>query len=80
MTITVVDARDNRPLAANVQRVTDAQGRDVDTSPMFRFSGSPTQLTEEARSWPVRCKRLFGGGSSRNRRVKIPHLRKTFQI
>ena len=26
----------------------------------LRFSGSPTQLNKEARSWRVRCKRLFG--------------------
>jgi len=30
--------------------------------PTLRFSGSPTQLTKEARSSRVRCKRLFGGG------------------
>jgi protocatechuate 3,4-dioxygenase beta subunit len=41
VTLTAVDARDNRPLAANVARVTDAQGREVDTSPMFRFSATP---------------------------------------
>src|SRR6266545_4110425 len=26
---------------------------------LMRFSGSPTQLTEEVRSWRVRCKRLY---------------------
>ncbi len=41
VTITVVDARDNRTLAANVVKVVDGNGRDVDTTPTFRFSGSP---------------------------------------
>lgn len=44
VTLTVVDARDNRMLAANILRVVDPQGRDVDTAPMFRFSGTPQPI------------------------------------
>jgi protocatechuate 3,4-dioxygenase beta subunit len=41
VSITVVDARDNRTIAANVARVTDAQGKEIDTSPIFRFTNTP---------------------------------------
>ena len=40
------------------------------------FSGSPTQLKKEARSWRVRCKRLFGGaldGKKSNRLRVLKH-------
>lgn len=47
VTLTVVDARDNRQISANVGRIVDAQGRDVDSIPNFRFGGAlePMKLT-----------------------------------
>ena len=41
VTLTVVDARDNTPLAASVVRVVDAQGQNVDTTGFLRFGGTP---------------------------------------
>jgi protocatechuate 3,4-dioxygenase beta subunit len=43
ITLTVVDGRDNRMISAGIARITDAQGRNVDT-PTFRFGGSPEPL------------------------------------
>lgn len=42
VTLTVVDGRDNRKIGANIARITDAQGRNVDTA-SFRF-GSPEPM------------------------------------
>ncbi len=41
VTLRVVDGRDNRPLSANVTRVVDAQGRQLDNNAGFRFNASP---------------------------------------
>jgi len=43
VTLRVVDARDNRLLGANVLRVTDAQGREVESGG-FRFGGTPEPI------------------------------------
>lgn len=44
VTITVVDARDNRPLSATAVRVVDAQGQQVDAGPRFFFGGGPQPI------------------------------------
>jgi uncharacterized GH25 family protein len=41
VTLHVVDGRDNRALGANVLRVVDASGRELESSGGFRFSSSP---------------------------------------
>ena len=41
VTLRVVDGRDNRALSANVMRVVDAQGRQLDNNAGFRFNASP---------------------------------------
>ena len=41
VTLRVVDGRDNRALSANVMRVVDAQGRQIENNAGFRFSSSP---------------------------------------
>ena len=41
VTLRVVDGRDNRALSANVTRIVDAQGRQLDNNAGFRFNSSP---------------------------------------
>jgi uncharacterized GH25 family protein len=41
VTLRVVDGRDNRALSANVTRIVDAQGRQLDNNAGFRFNASP---------------------------------------
>ncbi len=41
VTLRVVDGRDNRPLSANVMRIVDAQGRQLENNGGFRFNASP---------------------------------------
>jgi hypothetical protein len=41
VTLRVVDGRDNRALSANVMRIVDAQGRQLDNNAGFRFNASP---------------------------------------
>jgi len=55
VTLRVVDGRDNRALSANVLRIVDAQGRQLDNNGGFRFNSStePVKLTLSPGSYTV---------------------------
>ena len=55
VTLTVVDARDNRQLGANIVQIIDASGKNVDFGPGFRFTNStePIKLTLAAGTYRV---------------------------